>query len=171
MYGAENLVIHGDVFEAIVAEETFDFALERTVPCFVGAGGGELSVTQLAARFATHPLQPEMLSEWCDGNTALLELYVPATLIHFSGHFPGVPILPGVVQIDWVVRYAAHYFARCDGFQSLEQIKFLSMVHPGTTLRLALAHDPGRARITFRYYVGERDYATGRIVYSKGVIV
>ncbi|WP_045365524.1 AMP-binding protein [Mycoavidus cysteinexigens] len=132
---------------------------------------GKLSVTQLATRFATHPLQPEVLAEWCDDNTALLELHVPATLIHFSGHFPGLPILPGVVQIDWVVRYAAHYFARCNGFQTLEQIKFLSMVRPGTTLRLALAHDPERARITFRYYVGERDYATGRIVYSKSAVV
>lgn len=132
---------------------------------------GKLSVTDLAARFAKNPLQPELLAEWCNGDTALLELHVPSTLIHFSGHFPGLPILPGVVQIDWVVRYAAYYFAVRDGFQSLEQIKFLSMVRPGATLRLALAHDPGRGRITFRYHGGEHDYATGRIVYSKDAIV
>lgn len=37
---AENFVIHGNVFKAIVAEEAFDLTLESGVPCFVGAGSG-----------------------------------------------------------------------------------------------------------------------------------
>jgi len=33
-----------------------------------------------------------------------LDLRVPPDLEYFAGHFPGIPILPGVVQIDWSVR-------------------------------------------------------------------
>ncbi len=132
---------------------------------------GKLSAANLTACFKTNSLQPDVLAEWRDADFALLELYVPATLVHFDGHFPGMPILPGVVQIDWAVRYAAHYFSMDTWFQALDQVKFFSMVRPNTMLRLALTHDASRARVEFRYYADKQVYASGRIVYGKAKIV
>ncbi len=132
---------------------------------------GKLSASALTACFKTNPLQPDVLAEWSEADSVLLELFVPATLVHFEGHFPSVPILPGVVQIDWAARYAARYFAIDSQFQGLDQIKFFSMVRPNTMLRLALTFDAPRARVEFRYYAGKQVYASGRIVYGQDISV
>jgi 3-hydroxymyristoyl/3-hydroxydecanoyl-(acyl carrier protein) dehydratase len=39
------------------------------------------------------------------GDTLTLRLHVVADLFWFRGHFPTLPILPGVAQLDWALHY------------------------------------------------------------------
>lgn len=60
----------------------------------------------------------------------------------FAGHFPGSPILPGVVLLDAMVQaLAAHAAAAPDGdagnFCKISSAKFLSPVRPGETLSIS----------------------------------
>ena len=110
---------------------------------------------------------PEIDSETRTGSDAVtLDCYVPATLPHFAGHFPGMPILPGVVQIDWAVRLAARYFALPAGFRALDNIKFLAVVLPDTRLQLALKFDGTRKRLSFAYTSAARTFSSGHIVFD-----
>ncbi|WP_414444798.1 AMP-binding protein [Burkholderia sp. 22PA0106] len=128
---------------------------------------GKLPAAALAAAFAPAPEGYERLAEWRDAQGWHAELRVPPTLAHFAGHFPGCPILPGVVQIDWAVRIARGEIVAFDAVQAIDHLKFKAPVLPGAVLVLSLAHDAERGRVRFAFRRGERDCTSGTIVYAE----
>lgn len=89
----------------------------------------------------------------------------------FAGHFPGMPIVPGVVLLDAVVHavlQTGRLRASGDGFDTtpvcrISAAKFLSPVGPGETLTLLLT--PGASGSTrFDLSSGQRRVATGTLV-------
>ena len=89
----------------------------------------------------------------------------------FAGHFPGTPIVPGVVLLDAVIHAAlqtGRRMATGDGFDTapvcqISAAKFLSPVGPGETLTLLLT--PGTSGSTrFDVSSGQRRVATGTLV-------
>jgi 3-hydroxymyristoyl/3-hydroxydecanoyl-(acyl carrier protein) dehydratase len=84
----------------------------------------------------------------------------------FDGHFPGRPILPGVVLLAQAMAALQHATGTeaCDW--SLESAKFASPVAPGT--RLALAHRGDAAgRVRFEIRAGERLVASGALARAR----
>ncbi len=69
----------------------------------------------------------------------------------FLGHFPGQPILPGVVQVDWALRLGAEAFGPLGAFRALEHLKFQDIIQPGEPLTLALAWDAQARQLAFEY--------------------
>jgi acyl-coenzyme A synthetase/AMP-(fatty) acid ligase/3-hydroxymyristoyl/3-hydroxydecanoyl-(acyl carrier protein) dehydratase len=126
---------------------------------------GKLPASALAAEFAAREHGPEVLAEVRTGETIAFDLRVPATLSHFAGHFPGLPILPGVVQIDWAIRLAERHAPRVRHVTGIERLKFLAPVSPGASLRLTLDHSAANARVRFQYRMDARECASGVIVY------
>ena len=55
-------------------------------------------------------LLPQVLSSTASGDRATYRIRVPPALEHLRGHFPGFPILPGIVQLDWAVRFGRLHF-------------------------------------------------------------
>ncbi|ABE32015.1 AMP-binding enzyme family protein [Paraburkholderia xenovorans LB400] len=127
---------------------------------------GKLPVAAVAAAFEPRSEGVEVLAEARSGDTLHYELRVPPTLVHFAGHFPGLPILPGVVQIDWAMRLAADHLPAVRALASIDRLKFMAPVPPGAVLKLTLAHDAARRRVQFAYRVNGRDCASGVIVYG-----
>jgi 3-hydroxyacyl-[acyl-carrier-protein] dehydratase len=80
----------------------------------------------------------------------------------FAGHFPGTPIVPGVVLLDETVyalmASAAHAPFNCE----IASAKFHSMVHPGEPL--TLEHEAS-ADGSIRFVIRSRDrmVASGRL--------
>lgn len=112
-------------------------------------------------------LQPEVLSIHKDANTASLELLVSNELDYFRGHFPNQPILPGVVQVDWAIRFAQqHLEIPANRFVALKALKFSAPVRPDTKLALQLHWRPESNRLDFAYIAGTRKYASGQVVFA-----
>ena len=88
------------------------------------------------------------------------EWRVPPDHPAFPGHFPGQPILPGVVLLDQALRFAAEVFALDVARQRLASTKFLNPVAPGETLQFSLQQKPSGS-IQFDVRCGERSIATG----------
>ena len=82
----------------------------------------------------------------------------------FAGHFPGAPVLPGVVLLSLVMQVLAEapeLSAGLGAAPQIDQVKFLHPVGPGQTLRVSLAaqgHGVG-----FAIHLGLRIVVTGRL--------
>lgn len=96
-----------------------------------------------------------------------LHLRIAPDLDYFSGHFPGFPILPGVVQIDWAAKLAKQHLNLHGEFAALENLKFQAIVLPGAELRLLLALEREKGRLSFAYSAGERQFSSGRLVFTE----
>lgn len=128
---------------------------------------GKLPVAAVAAAFEPRTEGFEVLSEARSGDDVHYELRVPPTLVHFEGHFPGLPILPGVVQLDWAIRLAATHVMGVRDIESVDRLKFTAPVMPGAVLDLKLSHDAARRRVQFAYRIDGRDSSSGVIVYRE----
>jgi len=58
-----------------------------------------------------------------------------------SGHFPGNPVVPGVVVLDRVISAAEVWLGRSLHVRRLAQAKFLTPLRPGEAARINLALD------------------------------
>lgn len=140
---------------------------------------GKIQARAVAQAFAAREEGFELLAEWDETDAThqadqppalparVFEMRVPLTLEHFAGHFPGLPILPGVVQVDWSLRFADEWVPGARALATIEQLKFMAPVPPGVVLKLVLRHDAPRRRIAFAWRFGERDCASGVIVYRE----
>jgi 3-hydroxymyristoyl/3-hydroxydecanoyl-(acyl carrier protein) dehydratase len=108
-------------------------------------------------------LWPEVFEETMGADEATLALRIPENLAYFDGHFPKVPIVPGVVQIHWAVHFARGRFELPPAFRNLEAIKFKDLILPCRRLHLYLRYAPPAGRLSFIYRMADREYSSGRI--------
>lgn len=75
-----------------------------------------------------------------------------------SGHFPNEPIVPGVVILDTVIRFAQQGSFRVTG---IENVKFKAPLHPDAPFHVELSPYPGR--VDFRVVTGNTPLAHGTL--------
>lgn len=89
--------------------------------------------------------------------------WVPPEHPAFVGHFPGHPILPGVVLLDRAVLLAQQQLGHPSGPWQVTQAKFLSPCGPGDELVFVL-REAQRGGLSFVVRCGERDVASGQLL-------
>jgi 3-hydroxyacyl-[acyl-carrier-protein] dehydratase len=91
------------------------------------------------------------------GSTTIL--HVPAHHPAFKGHFPGAPLLPGVVLLDEMLQAVS-----TESGWTIASAKFLHPVRPGETL--TLEHEPPLANGAVRFTIrsGGQPVASGTLV-------
>lgn len=93
----------------------------------------------------------------------------PADLAVFSGHFPGRPIVPGVLEIE-LVRAALERFTGSPlRIVSVERAKFLREVKPGERIDLLLGFTSEGAllRVKGKAAVGGKKAAQVELTFEK----
>ncbi len=109
---------------------------------------------------------PDITSANVTDVTAEINLNVDEHLSWFDGHFPDHKVLPGVVQIDWAGKLAKALFFRDSRFLQLTNIKFKSMVMPGTAMCLTLSFNAVKGSVTFQFSNETDSFSTGSFKFS-----
>lgn len=94
-------------------------------------------------------------------NHIVIESDVKADAVFFKGHFPNMPILPGVLIIETVAQAGALLVALTKGldedkfiaFSNVESAKFKRPVYPGNTLRVEVSIE--KVRLPFYKFSGK----------------
>ena len=106
--------------------------------------------------------QPWIDSVQIDADDSLrVSMRVPLALDVFQGHFPAIPIVPGVVQIDWVMRQLRKHLKPAARFAGLQGAKFKRLVRPAMSLTLAIYASGNLVR--FEYVSADSPVSAGRI--------
>ncbi|MGI0117109.1 hypothetical protein [Zooshikella sp. RANM57] len=118
------------------------------------------------------PLLPDVIEaishQGTDSTRIDIEINIKSDSVYFIGHFPDMPILPGVVQIHWVMLFAQKYLLRTFNVYRIETIKFQRIIKPNTKLMLQLI-DNQCGKLSFTYSAGDVIYGSGRIIYDESL--
>jgi acyl-coenzyme A synthetase/AMP-(fatty) acid ligase len=159
---ALNELLRGELlkgFERVVLPRRFRYLRELPVN-----SQGKATEALLAALF--QPERPPLRWERRDAAQALAVLSITPDLRVFDGHFPGMPVLPGVAQMDWVVQCGREAFALPPRLLRAEQLKFQAPVLPPVELQLQLEWNAAAGQLAFRYVSASGPHASGRLVFG-----
>ena len=87
---------------------------------------------------------------------------VPADHPAFAGHFPGRPIVPGVVLLDHAILFAEQWLGQSDLNWQVGNAKFYSPVGPGETLDFML-EAKASGSVAFSVRAADRAVASGSL--------
>lgn len=111
---------------------------------------------------------PKILSIHNSDNECALFLFLAADLDFFKGHFPGVPVLPGVVQLHWAVELAQQHFGytKYRYVQQVEVLKFQQLLIPEQQVELVLTRKSAH-KFAFSYRSNFGLHASGRVIFKE----
>jgi hypothetical protein len=82
----------------------------------------------------------------------------------FAGHFPGNPILPGVVQLHWAILLARYTLGFSEPPRDILRLKFQRIVVPPAVVELRLEPKTDN-RVEFRVLGREDSHSRGLLVF------
>jgi 3-hydroxymyristoyl/3-hydroxydecanoyl-(acyl carrier protein) dehydratase len=89
------------------------------------------------------------------------ELDLPHSHACFKDHFPGQPIVPGVIQLRWVFELAAAFIPNHQRYDVVG-LKFTNVILPARPCTLTISRQDAD-RIAFRYTGTSVTYSSGMI--------
>jgi acyl-coenzyme A synthetase/AMP-(fatty) acid ligase/3-hydroxymyristoyl/3-hydroxydecanoyl-(acyl carrier protein) dehydratase len=151
---------------------TFDPILHprywRIVPELPANSQGKVPLDAVRALFgASQPGgvvadRPEVLDELSGSDFVERSCRVPLDLACFPGHFPELPVVPGVLQLDWAMELVAQLLGRPARVTEIKSLKLASPLRPGQRFRVHSRVSAGE-RVEFKLWSRDATHATGRV--------
>jgi acyl-CoA synthetase (AMP-forming)/AMP-acid ligase II/3-hydroxymyristoyl/3-hydroxydecanoyl-(acyl carrier protein) dehydratase len=105
---------------------------------------------------------PELVYEFSAQGFAERSCRVPKDLSCFAGHFPSVPVVPAVLQLDWAIALAYRLVAPERPVAEVESLKLKTRLLPGDRFQLQV-RVVDENRVDFQLANEEFTHASGRI--------
>ena len=98
-----------------------------------------------------------------------ISLKIPADHPAFAGHFPGVPIVPGVVLLDEVMHAVVSDTGLAAMAWQISSVKFLSPLKPNVAVVIEHEQLPN-GNIKFEVIEGTRQIVAGSFALNRQII-
>lgn len=108
---------------------------------------------------------PAILSQSTDRLRLDFELDIVNELIWFRGHFPGFPVLPGVVQLRWAVEMAQRHFGFTSSPHEVLRLKFKGIIVPPRAVQLTVLKT-APCEASFEYTGQGEIYSQGKLRFA-----
>lgn len=112
--------------------------------------------------------RPPVESVKLDKNILQLQLVMNSGLEAFEGHFDSIAVVPGVVQIAWVIDFFTEYFQkhnkRAVEIKGLEALKFHQVIL--SEYKVTLNIEIKDKNIIFNYSSSHGKHSSGKIILS-----
>lgn len=95
-----------------------------------------------------------------------LIISVPAEHPCYANHFPGNPLVPGALLLQWILARAEQKY-NCKIIE-LKSIKFLAPVKPGDDLKITMNTNPRKNQLSFDIFVIDKLVIKGSIEHDNG---
>ncbi len=125
-----------------------------------------MSSSRAIAGAATEPRWRPVLQEAAfESSRGVLtgRLLVPWDLPIFAGHFPAMPIVPGVVQLGWVAELAQAHGLAAGPFNGIVSAKFRRILRPGVELQVRLQPGCLEGEVQFEFKARDFVVSCGRL--------
>lgn len=96
----------------------------------------------------------------------ILYVNIPEDLDYFEGHFPFQAMLPGVVQVGWIMKYASQYLSVSENINSIDSLKFRRKLKPGDSCTVSIEWDSAQSIISFAISEGDERVSSGHLTVS-----
>ena len=106
------------------------------------------------------------LNQSQDQQTYLIQLRIVPEIRWFTGHFPGQPVLPGVVQTHWAGSLSRFLFNLPDTFTQIHNLKFQTMILPNAEVALQLQFVPDKNSVRFSFFNVSNEFSSGRLEFA-----
>ena len=129
---------------------------------------GKVTAESLMALFQEslqpQPTEPVLLAQECTHTGYVLHCKVPENLYYLAGHFPQVPVVPGVCQLRWVIKSIETYAGSPLHITAMEAVKFHHILFPGQAFLLEMKFDRQASKWVYRLFSEEQTFASGRLL-------
>ena len=107
---------------------------------------------------------PDVLDVNQEGGRWRFALHVEVGAAVFLGHFPELPVLPGVAQLQWAVAIYQRYSGDVRAVRGIRRLKFQRIVGPGERIELSCElRRPNELHFAYSQATGER-LSSGQIL-------
>ena len=91
---------------------------------------------------------------------------VPHDLPVLSGHFPGMPVVPGIMQVGWAAELGRTHALVTGRFSGIVAAKFRRLLLPGMCIDASLESGSRPGQLQFRFQCGGDVVSTGRLLFG-----
>lgn len=109
-------------------------------------------------------VDPIWLQKTRTDHSLFLRGKVPSSLIYFEGHFAEFPLVPGVIELQWVVDLLPDFFTQGFRIVRVDNLKFQKFLRPNDEMELSLNWDSGKSRVQFQLKTAGEMCGSGFVV-------
>lgn len=97
----------------------------------------------------------------CEGNHYFITGKVPLELRFLKDHFAEFPLVPGVIELQWISEKMQDFLGKNLYFSSIDRLKFQHFLRPNDEFVLTLSWQPDKQRIAFQLKMAEETCCSG----------